>query len=33
MFEVQAHGIVFEDLKIKQLTGLSKKEYDKLKLN
>ena len=33
MFEVQAHGIVFEDLKIKHLTGLSKKEYDKLKLN
>jgi len=33
MSEVQAHGNAFEDLKIKELTGLSKNEYDKLKLN
>lgn len=33
MFEVQAHGNAFEDIKIKELTGLSKKEYDKLKPN
>lgn len=33
MSEVQSHGIAFEDLKIKELTGLSKNEYDKLKSN
>jgi len=33
MSEVQEHGNKFEDLKIKELTGLSKKEYDKLKPN
>jgi hypothetical protein len=33
MEEVQAHGNKFEDLKIRELTGLSKKEYDKLKPN
>lgn len=33
MAEVQAHGNKFEDLKIKELTGLSKEEYDKLKPN
>ena len=31
MAEVQVHGNKFEDLKIRQPTGLSKKEYDKLK--
>ena len=29
MSEVQNHGIAFEDIKIKEYTGLSKKEYDK----
>jgi len=33
MSEVQAHGNAFEDLKIRELTGLSKNEYDKLKPN
>jgi hypothetical protein len=33
MAEVQAHGNKFEDLKIQELTGLSKKEYDKMKPN
>ena len=33
MAEVQAHGNKYENHKIKQLTGLSKKEYDKLKKN
>jgi hypothetical protein len=33
MAEVQAHGNKFEDLKIQELTGLTKKEYDKLKPN
>lgn len=33
MSEVQSHGIAFEDFKIKELTGISKKEYDKLKSN
>lgn len=33
MNEVQSHGIDFEDLKIRELTGLSKNEYDKLKSN
>jgi hypothetical protein len=33
MSEVQRHGIHFEDIKIKEYTGLSKKEYDKLKPN
>jgi hypothetical protein len=31
MSEVQAHGNKFEDIIIRQRTGLSKKEYDKLK--
>ena len=31
--EVQAHGNHYEDLKIRELTGLGKKEYDKLKKN
>ena len=31
--EVQAHGNYYEDLKIRELTGLGKKEYDKLKKN
>ena len=31
--EVQAHGNIYEDIKIRELTGLSKKEYDKLKKN
>ena len=31
MAEVQAHGNNYEDHKTKQLTGLSKKQYDKLK--
>ena len=31
MAEVQAHGNKYEDHKIKQLTRLSKKQYDKLK--
>ena len=33
MAEVQAHGNKYEDHKIRQLTGLSKKQYDKLKKN
>jgi hypothetical protein len=33
MTEVQAHGNRFEDLKIQELTGLSKEKYDKLKPN
>jgi len=33
MSEVQAHGNIFEDVIIQQRTGLSKKEYDKLKKN
>lgn len=33
MSEVQAHGNVFEDIKIQEHTGLTKKEYDKLKEN
>jgi hypothetical protein len=33
MTEVQAHGNFFEDIKIKELTGLSKNQYDKLKSN
>lgn len=33
MAEVQAHGNAYEDYKIYNLTGLSKKEYDKLKKN
>ena len=31
--EVQAHGNYYEDLKTKQITGLSKEEYDALKDN
>ena len=31
--EVQAHGNIYEDIKIRELTGLGKKEYDKLKKN
>jgi hypothetical protein len=31
MSESQYHGIIFEDIKIKELTGIHKKEYDKLK--
>ena len=31
--EVQAHGNKYEDIKIRELTGLGKKEYDKLKKN
>src|SRR5210317_1429023 len=33
MTEVQYHGNIFEDLKIRELTGLSKFDYDKLKPN
>lgn len=33
MAEVQAHGNAFEDIKIRELTGLSKEEYDRLKPN
>lgn len=33
MAEVQAHGNIFEDIKIRELTGFGKKEYDKLKKN
>ena len=33
MAEVQQHGNAFEDIKIRELTGLSKFEYDKLKPN
>jgi len=33
MSEVQAHGNKYEDLVIRERTGLSKKEYDKLKVN
>lgn len=29
--EVQNHGLIFEDFKIKEITGLSKTEYDNLK--
>lgn len=29
--EVQQHGLIFEDFKIKEITGLSKTEYDILK--
>jgi len=28
--EVQAHGNVFEDIIIREFTGMSKNEYDKL---
>ena len=31
--EVQAHGNLFEDIKTREITGLSKKEYDKRKSN
>ena len=31
--EVQAHGNLFEDVKTREITGLSKEEYDKLKSN
>ena len=31
--EVQAHGNYFEDLKIRELTGFSKDEYDSMKDN
>ncbi len=31
--EVQAHGNVFEDIIIREFTGMSKNEYDKLKPN
>ena len=31
--EVQAHGNYYEDLKTRQITGLSKEEYDALKEN
>ena len=31
--EVQVHGNVFEDIIIREFTGISKKEYDKLKPN
>ena len=31
--EVQAHGNLFEDIKTREITGLSKEEYDKLKSN
>lgn len=31
MAEVQHHGNTYEDIKIREYTGLSKKEYDKLK--
>jgi len=31
--EVQAHGNIFEDIKTRELTGLGKKDYDKLKKN
>ena len=31
--EVQAHGNLFEDVKTREITGLSKDEYDKLKSN
>ncbi len=31
--EVQAHGNKYEDIKTRELTGLGKKEYDKLKKN
>jgi hypothetical protein len=33
MAEVQAHGFGYEDQKIKERTGISKKEYDSLKTN
>ena len=31
--EVQAHGNYYEDLKTRQITGLSKADYDALKDN
>ena len=31
--EVQAHGNLFEDVKTREITGLGKEEYDKLKSN
>ena len=31
--EVQAHGNYFEDIKIRELTGFSKDEYDSMKDN
>ena len=31
--EVQAHGNYYEDLKTRQITGLSKVDYDALKEN
>ena len=31
--EVQAHGNYFEDVKTREITGLGKDEYDKLKSN
>lgn len=33
MAEVQAHGFGYEDQKIKERTGISKKEYDSMKKN
>lgn len=33
MAEVQQHGNAFEDIKIRELTGITKYEYDKLKPN
>lgn len=33
MPEVQSHGNIFEDIKIQERTGLTKKEYDLLKSN
>ena len=33
MAEVQAHGNYFEDLKIRELTGYSKEDYDSFKNN
>lgn len=33
MTEVQHHGNAFEDIKMRELTGISKDEYDKLKPN
>ena len=29
--EVQAHGNLFEDIKTREITGLGKEEYDKLR--
>ena len=31
--EVQAHGNYFEDIKTREITGMSKDEYDNLKDN